>query len=205
VGALCRFEVVDWYRTGLRGIPGNIGCWLRSRLYGFHAGQRVAVGTHVIIHYPHRLTIGSNVGIASFSQLNAAGGIAIGSNVLLGPQVVVWSQNHLYEDASVPICEQGYQQLRVEIEDDVWVGAGAIILPGIRLGRGTVVAAGSVVIRSTEPYTVVAGVPARVVKRRSFPAAPEGCGGSSPPPAVEPSLPRFGAGLRAPEGSRPGR
>jgi acetyltransferase-like isoleucine patch superfamily enzyme len=139
------------------------------------------VGTHVIIHYPHNLTICTNVGIAPFCQLNAAGGIVIGNNVLLGPGVVVWSQNHLYQDASIPVRDQGYQQLGVEIEDDVWVGAGAIILPGVKLREGTVVAAGAVVTKSTEPYTVVAGVPARVMKRRSDPPRQDSAQADAPP------------------------
>jgi acetyltransferase-like isoleucine patch superfamily enzyme len=107
------------------------------------------------------LVIGSDVGISDGCQLNAAGGIEIGNGVLIGPYVLIWSQNHGFEQKDLPIREQGYRCSKVTIEDDVWIGAGAIILPGVRLSRGTVVAAGAVVTRSTDCYSIVAGVPAK--------------------------------------------
>lgn len=88
----------------------------------------------------------------------------IGRRVLIGPDVLVYTQNHAFDLESrtyrgmsdrVPVC----------IEDDVWVGARAIILPGVRIGRGSTVGAGSVVTKSVPPFSVAAGNPARVVKR----------------------------------------
>jgi acetyltransferase-like isoleucine patch superfamily enzyme len=115
----------------------------------------------VFIHYPDRLVIGNDVGISDGCQLNAGGQIEIGDGVLIGPCALIWSQNHGYEERDLPIREQGYKWNKVTIEDDVWIGAGAIILPGVCLSRGTVVAAGAVVTRSTECYSIVAGVPAK--------------------------------------------
>lgn len=85
---------------------------------------------------------------------------------MIGPGVIIWSQNHKYESPSIPIRVQGYERRKVIIDRDVWIGAAAVILPGVHLAEGTVVAAGSVVTKSTEPYSVVAGVPARVIGNR---------------------------------------
>jgi acetyltransferase-like isoleucine patch superfamily enzyme len=160
-------EAVEWYRAFLRAIPGEAGCALRNSLYGFHSSSCVRVLTHVIIYYPGRLRVGKNTGIAAYCQFHAGAGIDIGCDVLIGPGVMVWSQSHVCDNGTVLIRNQGWKRERVSIEDDVWIGAGAIILPGVRLARGTVVAAGAVVTESTEPYSVVAGVPAQQIKLRS--------------------------------------
>jgi acetyltransferase-like isoleucine patch superfamily enzyme len=159
-------EVSEWFRAGLRAIPGETGCGLRNRLYGYHAGRRCRVLSHVFIYHPRNLVLGENVWISPMSQVNAGGGIRIGKNVLIGPGCMIWSQNHRYSSADCPVCEQGYDFREVVIEDDVWMGAGAIVLPGVCLRRGTVVAAGAVVTHSTEPYTLVAGIPATCIGSR---------------------------------------
>jgi maltose O-acetyltransferase len=173
-GALYRFlthhlprEFVEWWRALLRSIPGETGCYLRARLYGFKCGQRVRVLANVVIYHPRSLVIGNDCDITRGCQLNAGGGIEIGNDVLIGPGTMIWSQNHRYESARVLIRNQDYKRAKVTLGDDVWIGAGSIILPGVHLARGTVVAAGSVVNRSTEPYSVVAGVPAQVIRQRS--------------------------------------
>src|SRR5262249_49854320 len=120
-------------------------------------------------------------------QVNARGGIEVGDGVLIGPGAVIWSQNHVTDSPHKAIKDQGYEFSRVLIEDDVWIGAGAIVLPGVRLARGTVVAAGAVVAKSTEHYTVVAGVPARVVKRRSSQAGPTSANGHTSAEQDEPN------------------
>ena len=164
-----RKELSEWYRALLRCIPGRIGESIRGVCYGFSAGPRSRVLSHVLIYYPESLTIGTNSAITAYCQLNAQAGIRIGNDVLIGPGTFIWSQNHSMMDASVPIRMQGYQRAPVTIEDDVWVAARCVILPGVCLAKGTVVAAGSVVTRSTEPYSVVAGSPAKEVKKRRFP------------------------------------
>ena len=98
--------------------------------------------------------------------LLAAGLDARAFRLALAPGTTVYSVNHRYHDADRPYQEQGYEFGTVVIEDDVWVGARSVILAGVRLARGTVVAAGAVVTKDTEPYSVVAGVPARPIGRR---------------------------------------
>lgn len=139
---------------------------MRNRLYGYKAGKGTVVHSDVIVYAPDKLVLGNNVGISPGCQLNAAGGIVIGNDVLIGPGTMIWSQNHQFQSAAILIREQGYEPKEVRIDDDVWIASRCNILPGVHLAHGTVVAAGAVVTRSTSPYEIVAGVPARVIGRR---------------------------------------
>jgi len=89
-----------------------------------------------------------------------------GDNVICGPRVSFHAENHVYTDPNTPIRLQGVTRRGIVVEADCWIGAGSMILDGVRIGRGTVVAAGAVVTRDVPPYSVVAGVPARVIKSR---------------------------------------
>lgn len=93
------------------------------------------------------------------------GPATIGHHVNLAQNVTVTGLNHNYQDADKRIDEQGVNTRPVTIEDDVWVGANAVILPGVTLGKHSVVAAGSVVSRSVPPYSVCAGSPAKAIKQ----------------------------------------
>lgn len=86
-------------------------------------------------------------------------------HVLLGPHVKIFASNHGTAKDKL-IRDQEFMAKDIVIESDVWIGAGAIILAGVTLGQGTVVAAGAVVTKDTPPYSVVAGIPAKVVSRR---------------------------------------
>jgi acetyltransferase-like isoleucine patch superfamily enzyme len=160
-----RRESREWVQSVLRAIPGEIGCAARRRLSGASVGAGSRILQHVIIHHPGGLTIGRASGVSSLTQINAAGGVTIGDHVLIGPGCTIWSQNHQFAPG-MPIALQDYDLAPVAIEDDVWIGAGAIVLPGVTLRRGTVVAAGSVVTRSSTANAVLAGVPARRVSSR---------------------------------------
>jgi maltose O-acetyltransferase len=159
-------ELRAWYWALLEAMPGEIGCTARRYLYGFKCGKGTRVLSKVTIYHPHNVILGNHVGISCSCQLNGAGGIVIGDHVLLGPGVMVWSQNHAFRSLNTPIAEQGYERATVTIQDDCWIGAGAIVLAGVCLGHGTVVAAGAVVTKSTEPFSIVAGVPAKIIGSR---------------------------------------
>tara|TARA_R110002049_G_scaffold285698_2_gene466840 strand:+ start:59184 stop:59717 length:534 start_codon:yes stop_codon:yes gene_type:complete len=161
-----RKEFVLWYRAILEMIPGRIGEVLRAKLYGYRCGNQVRVLAGVTVYHPEKLSIGDRTGIAAGCQLNSAAGITIGNNVLIGPSALLWTQNHVFNDPDTPIRDQGAQYAAITIEDDVWIGGRSVILPGVCLARGTVVAAGAVVTKSTEPYWIVAGVPAKQVGQR---------------------------------------
>ena len=112
------------------------------------------------------LEIGDYSGIGIGSRIY--GKVVIGNDVLMGPEVIIFTSSHNYMDPDVKIREQGRTEMSpVQIDDDVWIGARAIIMPGIHIGKGAVIGAGAVVTRDVEQYNVVAGVPAKVIKKRT--------------------------------------
>lgn len=180
---MLRREIREWFRALLRALPGRIGEATRNSWYGYRVGAKTRILSNVIIYYPEKLQLGSHSAITAYCQLNACGGIEIGDNVLIGPGSFIWSQNHNFADATRNIREQGFERAPVIIEDDVWIAARCVVLPGVRLAKGTVVAAGAVVTQSTRPYSVVAGVPAKEIKQRDFPDEQQ------PPPSPTESTP----------------
>lgn len=129
------------------------------------------VCTGVIAELGEGIVIGDRSAVGAGSFLGGQGGIRVGSDVIMGPGVRVFSENHDSDDVDRPIRVQGQTRAAVTIEDDCWIGAGAILLAGVTLGRGTVVAAGAVVTRSVPEYSIAAGVPARVLRSRRPEAA----------------------------------
>jgi serine acetyltransferase len=111
------------------------------------------------------LRLGNGVVLGRGSHVVASSPVVIGNDVFCGPYVYVTSDNHSYDDPDEPIGRQWPRTAPVEIGAGSWLGAGAVVLPGARLGRNVVVAAGSVVRGEVPDHTVVAGAPARVVRR----------------------------------------
>ncbi len=167
IAGAVRSELLDWLRALLAAIPGAIGCTMRNLFYGFHAQPGCRVLRDVIIYFPERLVLGRDVGISSHSQLNAAGGIEIGDDTLIGPGCAIWSVNHRFEELDTPVRLQGYAPQPVTIGRDCWLAAHVTVLPGVQIGEGSIVAAGAVVTRSCEPGSILAGVPARAVGTRA--------------------------------------
>ena len=93
------------------------------------------------------------------------GPVTIGSHVNLAQGITVTALNHNFNDSEKRIDEQGVATTPVNIEDDIWIGANAVILPGVSIGRHSVVAAGAVVTKDVPPHSLVAGVPAKVIKQ----------------------------------------
>jgi acetyltransferase-like isoleucine patch superfamily enzyme len=137
---------------------------LRERL-----ARCASVGTHVrlrepvVIYHPEKLSIGNQVDIGEFTHIRANGGVTIGDRVLIASHVVITSAAHPISLPRFGVTTDA----PVTIEDDVWIGAGAIVLPGVTIGKGAIVAAGAVVTRSVAPMTVVAGVPAEPMRQIS--------------------------------------
>jgi acetyltransferase-like isoleucine patch superfamily enzyme len=108
--------------------------------------------------------IGEDSLIGEYSIIRGQGGVRIGKRVYTSPYTQIIAVNHVFDDPDRPFTEQGITANGIVIEDDVWLGAGAIITDGIRVGKGAVVAAGAVVTKDVPPHTVVAGVPAKIIK-----------------------------------------
>lgn len=128
-------------------------------------GKGLLVAPYVRIEWPENIVCGENVSFNRFCMISAHGGIEIGDNTLVGPFVVIYSSNHKFPRNKL-IRSSGYELKPVRIGNDVWIGAGAIILPGSDIGDGAVIGAGSVVKGRVDPYIVVAGVPAKKIKER---------------------------------------
>ncbi len=161
-------------------------CYIRmlAPLYQ-HRGRGSVIHASVRMDTPpyRRFSLGNHSVIESFSCINNAvgdviigdytrvglhntviGPVSIGSHVNLAQGITVTALNHNFDDAGKRIDEQGISTQQVTIEDDVWIGANAVILPGVTVGRHSVVAAGAVVTKDVQPYTLVAGVPAKTIK-----------------------------------------
>lgn len=122
--------------------------------------------TGVIANKGEGIVIGNNSAVGAQSFLGGQGGIKIGDNVIMGPQVKIFSENHNYEHPEILIRKQGESRKGVTIEDNCWIGAGVVILDGITISKGCVIAAGSVVTKSIPENSIAAGVPAKIIKSR---------------------------------------
>lgn len=153
--------------------PGYLHC-LSAR--GVRIGSHTSIARNVWLHcggtpedYAHGyFEIGERSFIGPNAVLGAGGGITIGNGVLFGPDVVISSENHNFADPNIPIWQQGVSRKGVVIEDGCWIASKAIILDGVRIGHDSVVAAGAVVTENVPPFSVVGGVPARLLKRRGL-------------------------------------
>lgn len=131
--------------------------------YYIPLGPDESVGWEVIEN--SKIKIGKNTLIGAFSIINGQGGVLIGDNVLIGPRVTIVPINHKYLNTTVLIKNQGYEAKGIYIDDNVWIGAGAIILDGVKIGKGSVIGAGSIVTKEIPPYSLAFGNPARIQKR----------------------------------------
>ncbi len=162
-----------------RGVYLDEGVYLHACPGGIDIGENTLVMHHAELHVynfrnlPHAgIKIGRDSLIGEFNVLRGQGGIQIGDRVYTSPFVQLAAVDHVFADPTRPFVEQGITAQGIVVEDDVWIGAGAIVADGVRIGRGAVVAAGAVVTRDVPPHTVVAGVPARVVKAITGDAPP---------------------------------
>jgi len=175
----------------MRKIPGQIGIRVRRSYYSRYWGHRnFIIHENVLITGFHdhfkignkfqinpdvklftsdgSLEVGDNVFINHNCFISAdRSKISIGDNCLLANNVSIWCSNHDFKNPDVPISMQKRIMKPVTIGKDVWCGSNSVILPGISIGSGSIVAAGSVVAKDVPPFSIVAGNPARVIKERS--------------------------------------
>ena len=124
--------------------------------------------TGVIRNLGIGLEVGNNVGIAQNCFIQVRGKVVIGNDVILGPGVSIFSEDHIFDNPDLPILVQGEIRKGVVIEDGAWIGTKAVILDGVRVCKNSIIAAGSIVTKDVPAYAIVAGVPAKVIRNRKL-------------------------------------
>ncbi len=153
------------------------GCYLDEGVYihacprGVQIGPNTLVMHGAVLHvYNFRslpnagIRIGRDSLIGEYTVIRGQGGVTIGDRVYTSPMTQLIAVDHVFDDPDRPFVEQGITAQGIVIEDDVWLGSSSVVTDGVRIGKGAVVAAGAVVTQDVSPHSVVAGVPARVVK-----------------------------------------
>lgn len=127
----------------------------------FNIAESCSVHMHCVFDCAENLVMGQNSVINAKCRLDNRGGIVIGANVSISQEVLILTADH-----DVNAADFAGRSLAVHIEDYVWIGTRAVILPGVTIGKGALIAAGAVVTKDVIPYAIVAGVPAKVIKMR---------------------------------------
>lgn len=136
------------------------------RWRGARVGKNVKIWRDVWVDDYRKLKIGDDVSIGKSAMLQSIGGIIIGNRVMIAHGSQLVSAGHRITASSESMRFSGLDVAPVVIEDDVWVGAGAIVLPGVTVRQGAIVAAGAVVTKDVEPFAIVGGIPAALIGRR---------------------------------------
>ena len=162
-------EYVAWI---FRYIPGFEGFVLRYLFYKVLCKKIQPfpfIFPGVFLQHSYGIEAGRNLNMNRGVHIYGRGGIKFGDYVLIGPNVVITSSQHRYDIKGVPILFQGHETKPVAIGNDVWIGANAVILPGVTVGDGTIIGAGAIVTSDTDPYSIIGGVPARKIGERTRP------------------------------------
>lgn len=138
------------------------------KLRGAKFGKGVTIYPGVWIAPGHNLVIGNNVDLAKDVLITTKGGVEIGDGTLVGYRTQILSSNHVISDNDEPFLTSGHVHKKIIIEENVWIGANCVITAGVRIGKGSVIAAGAVVTKDIEPYSIAGGVPAKVIKKRNL-------------------------------------
>lgn len=150
-------------------IPTIVGFAVRNVAYracGMRAEGFFWIQPRVTLVNLHQFRVGRNFACNSGTYINAIGGIECGDDVLIGANVTISSGKHEIDHLTSSIFQSPVVPKPITIENDVWIGAGASVLPSVKIAEGTVVGANCVVTRNTEPYSVVAGIPGKRIRFR---------------------------------------
>lgn len=139
---------------------------LYLKLFRNDIGNNVIYYPGVFIMPPKNITIGDNVDLAKDVLITTSGGVEIGERTLIGYSTKILTSNHNIPKGKQKIFSAGHTHKKVIIEKDVWIGSNCIILPGITVGEGSIIAAGSVVTKDVDSFSIYAGVPAKKIKER---------------------------------------
>lgn len=131
-------------------------------------GNQVTIKDYaLLLTYDGFIKIGDYCSINPYTIIYGHGGVTIGNNVMIAASSIIVSSNHNFQSMDVLISKQGITKKGIHIGDDVWIGSNVKILDGVEIGQGCVIASGSVVNRSLEPFGVYGGVPVKLIKWRS--------------------------------------
>jgi len=132
-----------------------------------HVGEDVVFDDDIYINKPENISIGDGVFLGQSCYLNAVDGINIGDECLIAAGCKLMTWNHRIDNKKVALRENGNESAPVTLGDGVWLGYDAIVLPGVTIGDGAVVGAGAVVTDDVDPFTIVGGVPASPIGKRT--------------------------------------
>jgi acetyltransferase-like isoleucine patch superfamily enzyme len=184
-------EIISWIEGFFRNIPGLIGVILRRMWYEnrFYISDKFTIEKGCEFISPKNISLENNVNIGKGAFFASEGGqikigsnsmfntnvhinssvgglIEIGSYVLIGPNVVMRTAGHNFENSKINIKDQGHIIKNINIENDVWIGSNVVIVGGVKIGTGAVIGAGAVVTKDIPSMAIAMGVPARVIKYR---------------------------------------
>lgn len=129
-------------------------------------GKRVVFYSNIWIFTGRNLTLGDDVDLATGVLITTDGGVSIGDRTLVGYGTKILSSNHNVPPLPNRIFDSGHKKAPVTIKNDVWIGANCVILPGVTIGEGSIVAAGSIVTKNVPSNVYVGGIPAKIIKER---------------------------------------
>lgn len=185
-------EFSAWFDSIIAFFPGRLGVRIRCIMLKkkiYKSGDRISIGIGVEITGHENIEMGDNIGIMRYSAIrsnnavlifgsnisintnvcidaSSGGTIIIGDNVLIAQNVVLRASDHETENINVEIINQGHTGGKIVVGNDCWIGANAVITKNVSIGDHCVVAAGAVVTKDVEAYSVVGGVPAKLIKKR---------------------------------------
>lgn len=167
LGALFSFTFIKWSANAFAYYLINMVRGRKLAKVGKHTNihptavlreaQYITIGEHCLINHNNLIQAGKS----------EYGSITIGNYVHTGVNVMFMAFNHGFYTTEIPTKEQDYMDAPIVVEDDVWIGAGSIILAGVTIGKGAIIGAGAVVNKDVPPYAIVGGVPAKVIKYRN--------------------------------------
>lgn len=166
--ALLTDELWSWFQFAVGWVPGRVGRVLRGQLYRLFVRSEgpMSISEWTDIRALSQLRCGRRVSMAQGVTLICSGGLTIGSHVMMAPGVRIVTNGHGNERTDVLMRDQGIYEKPVRIGDDVWLGANVVVLPGVTVGRGAIIAAGSVVTKDVPEYALMGGVPAKLIRYR---------------------------------------
>ena len=167
IGKMLYVFFAKWLPVSYTPIVGRYARFLRKlcgKVILKSCGRNVNIEKGAV--FSSFVSLGDNSGIGI--EANLVGPVCIGENVMMGPNCTFYTRNHSFDRLDVPMCQQGFSEVKpIIIGNDVWIGGHVIVLPGVHIGDGAIVGAGAVVTKNVPKYAIVGGNPAKVLRFRN--------------------------------------